>query len=97
MSETSGTAGSAKEKPDKDILDVYVFPPRDPNLREEFHWSKHLTVGEAAEEAAARFGYSGGQPTLARDGKPLERSKQLVAEHVRDGDVLGLVDAAGGV
>lgn len=97
MSQTDNTQPDASAKPDKDTLDVFVFPPRDPNRREEFHWSKHLEVGQAAEEAAARFGYSGGQPTLSRDGKPLDRTKQLVAEHVRDGDVLGLVDVAGGV
>jgi hypothetical protein len=54
-------------------------------------------VGEAAAEAAAAFGYSGGQPTLAKAGTPLDRSKQLVAAHIRDGDVLELIDAGGGV
>src|SRR4051812_24631656 len=97
MSEAGIPSAESTSKPDKDILDVLVFPPRDPNLREEFQWSKHLTVGEAAEQAAAKFGYSGGQPTLSREGRPLDRSKQLVAEHVRDGEVLGLVDVAGGV
>ena len=72
-----------ESSPDKQILDVFVFPPRDPNLRQEFHWSKHLEVGKAAEEAAAAFGYSGGTPTLSRDGKPLDRAKQLVAEQER--------------
>ena len=96
MSQTD-TARNEGAKPEKGTLDVFVFPPRDPNLREEFHWSKHMTVGQAAEEAAAKFGYSGGQPTLSRDGHPLDRSKELVAEHVRDEEVLGLVDVAGGV
>lgn len=82
---------------DKQNLDVKVFAPRNPSDLRPFSWSKHLTVGEAAAEAAAAFGYSGGQPTLAKDGKPLDRGKQLVAEHVRDGDVLELVDVAGGV
>lgn len=82
---------------DKQTLEVSVFSPRNPADRRPFTWSKHLTVGEAAAEAAAAFGYSGGQPTLAKDGKPLDRSKQLVAEHIKDGDVLELIDAGGGV
>jgi hypothetical protein len=97
MSQTGNIGSESSTKPEKDTLDVFVFPPRDPNRREEFHWSKHLEVGKAAEEAATFFGYSGGQPTLSRDGKPLDRTKQLVAEHVHDGEVLGLVDVAGGV
>ena len=97
MSQTGTGQPEPSAKPDKDTLDVFVFPPRDPNRRDEFHWSKRLEVGTAAEEAAATFGYSGGQPTLSREGKPLDRTKQLVAEHVRDGEVLGLVDVAGGV
>lgn len=97
MSQTNSSQTEAQPKPDKDTLDVFVVPPRDPNRREEFHWSKHLEVGSAAEQAAAAFGYRGGQPTLSRDGTPLDRSKQLVAEHVHDGEVLGLVDVAGGV
>src|SRR4051794_33565524 len=97
MSQTENSGAEGASKPDKNELEVYVFPPRDPNLREEFEWSKHLEVGKAAEQAATKFGYSGGQPTLSRDGVPLDRTKQLVAEHVKDGEVLGLVDVAGGV
>src|SRR5947208_1023572 len=82
---------------DKQSLEVLVFSPRNASDRRDFTWSKHLTVGEAATEAAATFGYSGGQPTLAKDGKPLDRQKQLVAEHIKDGDVLELIDAGGGV
>jgi hypothetical protein len=85
MSQTGNVDSESSAKPEKDTLDVFVFPPRDPNRREEFHWSKHLEVGKAAEEAATFFGYSG------------DRTKQLVAEHVHDGEVLGLVDVAGGV
>jgi hypothetical protein len=92
---TEVTATSTHE--DKQTLDVLVFAPRNPEDKRAFSWSKHLTVGEAATEAAAQFGYQGGQPTLAKDGTPLDRSKQLVAAHVRDGDVLELIDAAGGV
>lgn len=59
-------------------LTVLVFSPRNPADRRELSWSKHLTVGEAAVEAAAAFGYSGGQPTLAENGTPLERAGQIV-------------------
>lgn len=92
----SKSAASATRE-EKQTLDVFVFSPRNPEDRRPFSWSKHLTVGDAAAEAAPQFGYQGGQPTLAKDGTPLDRSKQLVAAHVRDGDVLELIDAAGGV
>lgn len=92
MSSTESAVAS-----DKQTLEVFVFSPRNPVDRRQFTWSKHLTVGEAAAEAAPVFGYSGGQPTLAKDGTPLDRSKQLVAARVRDGDVLELIDAGGGV
>jgi hypothetical protein len=95
-SDSSATAVDDKGK-DKQYLTVLVFSPRNPADKREFTWSKHLTVGEAATEAATAFGYSGGQPTLAKDGTPLDRSKQLVAEHIKDGDVLELIDAGGGV
>ncbi|OGL15861.1 MAG: hypothetical protein A3F92_09455 [Candidatus Rokubacteria bacterium RIFCSPLOWO2_12_FULL_71_22] len=86
-----------KTDKEKQTYEVEVFAPRNPSDRRSFSWSKHLTVGQAAAEAAANFGIQGGQPTLAKDGKPLDRSKQLVAAGVRDGDVLEIVDAAGGV
>lgn len=94
---SSDASATALDNKDKQDLAVFVFAPRNPSDRREFTWSKHLTVGEAATEAATAFGYSGGQPTLARDGKPLDRSKQLVAEHIHDGEVLELIDAGGGV
>lgn len=81
----------------KQTYEVLVFAPRNPSDRRPYSWSKHLTVAEAAAAAAPDFGYTGGQPTLAKDGKPLDRSKQLVAAHVRDGDVLEIVDGGGGV
>ena len=89
--------GAAKVDNDKQTYEVEVFAPRDPADRRPFIWSKHLTVGEAAAQAAPVFGIQGGQPTLAKDGKTLDRSKQLVAAGVRDHDVLEIVDAAGGV
>jgi hypothetical protein len=82
---------------DAQTVDVLVFVPRDPDDKRPFSWSKHLTVGEAAAGAAPSFGITGGQPTLARDGKPLDRTKQLVAEHVREGEVLELIGGGGGV
>lgn len=83
-------------KPDKQELTVTVFAPRATEGR-QFKWSKHLAVGEAAEEAAKAFGYERGKPTLAKDGVGLDRDKQLVAVGVRDGDELELVDVGGGV
>lgn len=91
----SNEAKNARD--DKQTYHVEVFAPRNPSDRRAFSWSKHLTVGEAALQAAQAFGIQGGQPTLAKDGKALDRSKQLVSAGVRDGDVLELVDAAGGV
>jgi len=82
---------------EKQDLKVKVFAPRDPSDIRDFTFNKHVTVGEAAAEVAPQFGYEGGQPTFAKDGTALDRNKQLVAEHVRDGDVLELLDAGGGV
>jgi len=84
------------KKPDKQTLEVTVFAPRATEGR-QFSWSKHLSVGEAAEEAAEAFGYERGKPTLAKGGVALDRDKQLVAAGVRDGDELELVDVGGGV
>ena len=86
-----------KEKQDKQTYEVEVFAPRDPADRRPFSWSKHMTVGDAASDAAPAFGIVGGQPTLAKDSTPLDRGKQLVAAGIRDGVVLEIVDAAGGV
>ncbi len=88
---------STEGHPEKQTYEVEVFAPRDPNVRKPFSWSKHMTVGDAAAAAAPEFGYQGGQPTLAKNGKALDRTKQLVAAGVRDHDVLELVDAGGGV
>jgi hypothetical protein len=85
------------QKPEKQTYDVVVFAPRNPADRRPFSWSKHLMVSDAAAQAAQVFGIQGGQPTLAKDGVALDRSKQLVAVGVRDGDALEIVDAAGGV
>lgn len=92
-------SASAAKPPDTDkqTYDVLVFAPRDPSDRRPYSFSKHLLVGDAAAQAAPDFGYAGGQPTFAKEGTPLDRTKQLVAEHVRDGDALEIVDGGGGV
>jgi len=55
-------------------------------------------VGDAADEAASEFGYEGGQPTFQNEqDEVLDRNKPLVAEKVKDGDSLELVDTGGGV
>jgi hypothetical protein len=92
MSDVNRVAAQAQQ-----ILDVTVFAPRSTEPK-TFKWDKHLTVGQAAQEAAIGFGYApGGTPSLAKGEEVLDRTKQLVAEHVHDGDVLELVDVGGGV
>jgi hypothetical protein len=81
---------------DKQILDIRVFAPRSPEPK-AYQWSKHLSVGDAADQAARDFGYEGGTPSLAKGDEVLDRGKQLVAAGVRDGDELSLVDTGGGV
>jgi hypothetical protein len=90
-------ASEKNDKHDKQDLEVRVFAPRDPNDVRDFSFNKHTTVGDAASDAATQFGYEAGQPTFSKDGTALDRTKQLVAEHVRDGDLLEIVDAGGGV
>lgn len=89
---TAQTAGHGKQ-----ILTVKVVAPRYPDQPKTFEWDKHLSVGQAADQAAQAFGYVGGKPSLALGNKVLDRSKQLEAVGVRDGDELELVDAGGGV
>ena len=89
---------SAREVPgkDKQVLHIVVFAPRATQPK-HFDWDKHLSVGEAADQASEAFGYSGGTPSLAKGDEVLDRGKQLVAAGVRDGDELELVDTGGGV
>jgi hypothetical protein len=89
-------AGNGHGKSDQ-LLDVEVIAPRDPEHPKEFEFNKHLTVGEAANEAGSLFGYTSGNLTFAKNREALDRSKQLVAAGVRDGDHLDLVDVGGGV
>ncbi len=54
-------------------------------------------MGQAARAAADAFGYQGGSPSFApKDHAVLDRSKTLAAAHVRDGDILELVDVPAG-
>jgi WXG100 protein secretion system (Wss), protein YukD len=76
---------------------VTVFAPGLVEGR-EFTFRKDLTVGQAAAEAAAALGFHANAPSFQKDGEPvLDRTKTLAAAGVRDGDVLELVDAGGGV
>jgi len=87
---------SDNDPKDKQTYEVRVFSPGavDPK---EFSFDKHLTVAEAAAQAAAAFGISADNPTLAKGAKVLDRGRQLVAAGVRDDDDLELVDTGGGV
>lgn len=77
-------------------ITVRVFAPRETEPR-PFTFEKTMRVGEAARLAADAFGYVGGTPTFAKGNVVLDRDKPLVAEGVREGDDLELVDAGGGV
>lgn len=88
---------SPDSQTDAQTLDVLVFAPRFPDEPRSFSFDKHLTVEQAAAEVAAAFGYAPGTYSLSKEGEVLDRNKQLVAEHVRDGDELWLVDTGGGV
>ncbi|MFN8630063.1 MAG: hypothetical protein U0838_06965 [Chloroflexota bacterium] len=78
------------------VIHVTVVSPRETTPR-QFSFEKTMRVGDAAREAADAFGYTGGSPTFARGDLILDRNKPLVAEGVREGDELELVDAGGGV
>jgi hypothetical protein len=78
-------------------LEVTVFSPRHPDPV-PFSFPNGMRVGEAAQLVAEQFGYAQGTPTFKNAaGEILDRDMPLRAEHVRDGDVLELVDVGGGV
>lgn len=78
-------------------ITVTVHEPSNPEPK-TFTWPKTKKVGEAADEAAVAFGLVAAEPSFQNaDGEVLDRSKTLVAAGVRDGDVLELVSAGGGV
>jgi hypothetical protein len=88
----------SKEEHGAPTIIVTVFSPKEPDGR-QFTWPKTKKVGEAATEAALAFGYpAGATVSFQNAGKSvLDRDKPLVAEHVKDGDSLEIVDVGGGV
>ena len=80
----------------KDDLKVTVSAPRAPKPK-SFKWSSGMMVSAAAAEAAAAFGYTGGQPSLVKDGSALPGEVTLKAAGVHDKDELTLLDTGGGV
>lgn len=78
-------------------ITVTVYQPSEPEPK-EFTWPKTKKVGDAADEAMREFGLTAENPTFQNaDDEVLDRNKPLVAEGVKDGDVLELVSAGGGV
>ena len=78
-------------------ITVTVYQPSEPDPK-DFTWPKNKNIGEAADEAADEFGLSAEKPTFQNaNDEVLDRNKPLVAEGVKDGDVLELVSAGGGV
>jgi hypothetical protein len=79
-------------------ITITVFSPKESEGK-EFTFPKTKKVGEAATEAALAFGYAAGSTVSFQniDKKVLDRDKPLVAEHVKDGDSLDIVDVGGGV
>jgi hypothetical protein len=75
---------------------VTVFSPRDPEPR-SFTWPVDWTVGQAADAAAAAFGYQGGEPTLGKGNETLSRELALRQAHIHNHDQLELLDVGGGV
>jgi hypothetical protein len=92
---TGAAGGNGHEN--GNTVTVTVFAPGLVEGR-EFTFRKNLTVGDAASEAAAALGFHANAPSFQKDDEPvLDRTKTLAAAGVRDGDVLELVDAGGGV
>ncbi len=86
-----------KENKGTPEITVTVYQPSEPEPK-EFTWPKNKKVGEAADEAMAEFELTAENPTFQNaDNEVLDRNKPLVAEGVKDGDVLELVSAGGGV
>jgi hypothetical protein len=93
----AGKATPEKPGDDGSTLEVTVLSPRHPDPV-TFSFPNGMKVGEAAQLVAEKFGYAPGTPTFKNaDGETLDRDKPLRGEHVRDGDVMELVDVGGGV
>lgn len=76
---------------------LLVFSPRHPDPK-PFRFPLTMTVGEAAAEAAEKFGYEGGTPTFKRsDGTVLDRDLTLRRARLRNREKVELVDVGGGV
>jgi hypothetical protein len=91
-----GVAAKGKPNPGH-VLDVTVFAPRHPDPV-KFSFPRDMTVGGAAMQVAEKFGYASGTPTLQNHkGEVLDRNKTLHDEHVRDRNILELVDVGAGV
>lgn len=96
-SSTDPLHGKGQHRPDRDEIRVRVFAPRTVNPK-NFRWPMSLTVGEAADEAAAAFEYEAGNPTFQNEqDEVLDRQKTLEAAGVEDKDELTLTDTGGGV
>lgn len=96
---SSKNTNTPSEKPDREgsTLEVTVFSPRYPDPV-PFSFPNGMTVGEAAQIVATKFGYAPGTPTFKdAAGEVLDRAKPLRGEHISDGDILELVDVGGGV
>lgn len=100
MESIDTATGKAGDR-DKQELTLRVFAPRTTEPR-VFVWRKTMKIADAANEAAAAFGYTGtnvGLALLQADGtaRMLDNNKPLVAEHLKDGDELEISSTGGGV
>jgi hypothetical protein len=86
-----------KDKGRKNIR-LEVSAPSEPDSKKMTFRGESL-VGDAATEAAEKFGYAtGGTPSFRlSDGTVLDRTVTLVAAGLKDDDEVEVVDAGGGV
>jgi hypothetical protein len=95
-----GTNASTEQegKEHEKKIEVEVFAPRAPKDGKKFKWKPTLGTGEAAREAAEKFGYAPeGTPGFTKHKHVLDNTRTLEQNGVVDGDKLSLVDAGGGV
>lgn len=95
---TEDRAGHDHGEHEKDHwLELRVFAPRDPEER-RFVFDTSIQVGAAAEQVAHEFGYARGNHTFQTSTDDvLDRTLPLGAAHLRDHQLLELVDVGGGV
>ncbi len=90
------------DKPEKDKdrknIKLVVSAPNEPDPK-KMTFRDEMLVGDAAKEAAEKFGYAaGGTPSFRlSDGTVLDRTITLEAAGLKDGDEVEVVDAGGGV